>query len=257
MASRCRFMSRRKRPDYAARRRAPDGDDGEPIPPTPGEDEVIVDGEPPDITIADGGERPRKVYVDGVGAAILAERVEYLDENGKLVTETLRDFTKKALKKRFASLDDFLKRWKSADRKQAIIEELEDEGLSLDPLAEELGRILTPSTSFATSLSTSCRSPEESVRIDEAAKLVLQEPGRTACHLFHAGPVDLAGFVQRNGEGFGGGFDVVYGAVTVERPAFEDGGLGGAFGVGIVSFEREKKRVIGVARESLDVLLRG
>ena len=31
-------------------------------------------------------------------------------ENGKLVTESLRDFTKTALKKRFASLDDFLKR---------------------------------------------------------------------------------------------------------------------------------------------------
>jgi len=60
-----------------------------------------------------------------VGATIVAERVEYLDEQGRLVTETLRDFTKKALKKRFASLDDFLRRWKSAERKQAIIEELE------------------------------------------------------------------------------------------------------------------------------------
>ena len=89
-------------------------------------------------------EPPRKIYVDGVGATIVAERVEYLDEKGKLVTETLRDFTKKALKKRFASLDDFLKRWKSAERKQAIIEELENEGLSLDPLAEEVGKDLDP-----------------------------------------------------------------------------------------------------------------
>ena len=80
----------------------------------------------------DGG-KPKKIYVDGVGATIVAERVEYLDENGKLVTESLRDFTKKALKKRFASLDDFLKRWKAAERKQAIIEELEAEGLPLDP----------------------------------------------------------------------------------------------------------------------------
>ena len=108
-------------------------ENGNPIPPQPGEDEVIVD-QPPDININDGEEPPRKIYVDGVGATIVAERVEYLDENGKLVTETLRDFTKKALKKRFASLDDFLKRWKSAERKQAIIEELENEGLSLDPL---------------------------------------------------------------------------------------------------------------------------
>jgi type I restriction enzyme R subunit len=70
--------------------------------------------------------------------------VEYLDENGKLVTETLRDFTKKALRKRFASLDDFLKRWKSAERKRAIIQELEAEGLPLDPIAEELGKGLDP-----------------------------------------------------------------------------------------------------------------
>lgn len=119
-------------------------EDEEPIPPEPGNDEMIVDGEPPDISIRPREERPRKVYVDGVGATILAERVEYLDENGKLVTETLRDFTKKALKKRFASLDDFLRRWKSAERKQAIIEELENEGLSLDPLAEEAGKDLDP-----------------------------------------------------------------------------------------------------------------
>jgi type I restriction enzyme R subunit len=122
----------------------PSGDDGGTIPPTPGADEVIVDGEPPDITIKPGEDKPRKLYVDGVGATVVPERVEYLDENGKLVTESLRDFTKKALKKRFASLDDFLKRWKTAERKQVIIEELENEGLSLDPLAEEVGKDLDP-----------------------------------------------------------------------------------------------------------------
>jgi type I restriction enzyme R subunit len=75
---------------------AADADD-DPIPPEPADDEVIVDGVPPDISIAPGGEKRRKVYVDGVGAAILTERVEYLDEYGKLVTESLRDFTRKAL----------------------------------------------------------------------------------------------------------------------------------------------------------------
>lgn len=98
----------------------PQGDD-DAIPPTPSEDEIVVD-QPGVLLPSSGGGGPRKVYVDGVGARILAERVEYLDENGKLVTESLRDFTKTALKKRFASLDDFLKRWKSAERKQAIIE---------------------------------------------------------------------------------------------------------------------------------------
>jgi type I restriction enzyme, R subunit len=127
----------------------PDGEppattDDDPVPPTPGDDETIVDGQPPDITIPAGGERRQKFYVDGVSATIVAERVEYLDENGKLVTESLRDFTKKALKKRFASLDAFLRRWKDAERKQAIIEELENEGLPLDPLMDEVGKDLDP-----------------------------------------------------------------------------------------------------------------
>jgi type I restriction enzyme, R subunit len=90
------------------------------------------------------GGRIKKIYVDGVDARIIAERVEYLDENGKLVTESPRDFTKAALKKRFASLDDFLKRWNTAARKQAIIEELAGEGLLLDPVAEEVGKGLDP-----------------------------------------------------------------------------------------------------------------
>ncbi|RYG85637.1 MAG: restriction endonuclease, partial [Alphaproteobacteria bacterium] len=118
------------------------GDDAPPE--KPGDDEVIVDGTP-DISIRAGaGGGSRKVYVDGVGATIVAERVEYLDENGKLVTESLRDFTKAALKKRFASLDDFLKRWKGADRKQTVVAELEAEGLPLDLIAQELGKDLDP-----------------------------------------------------------------------------------------------------------------
>lgn len=118
-------------------------DTEEPIPYVPGKDEVVVDG-PPDVTIPGVAEKQSKIYVDGVSATVLAERVEYLDEFGKLITESLRDFTKKALKRRFASLDDFLKRWKAAERKQAIVEELANEGLPLEPLAEEVGKDLDP-----------------------------------------------------------------------------------------------------------------
>ena len=118
-------------------------ENGNLVPPQPADDEVIVD-QPPDININTDVEPPKKIYVDGVGATIVAERVEYLDENGKLITESLKDFTKRALKKRFASLDDFLKRWKSAERKQAIVEELENEGLSLEPLADEVGKDFDP-----------------------------------------------------------------------------------------------------------------
>ena len=116
-------------------------DDEAPLPPEPADDETIVEispGVPPERASRN------KVYIDGVAATILLQRIEYLDEHGKLVTESLRDFTRKALKKRFAGLDDFLKRWKAAERKQAIIDELEAEGLVLDIIAEELGKNLDP-----------------------------------------------------------------------------------------------------------------
>lgn len=117
--------------------------DGETLPPEPGGDEtVLVD--PTGATEGPSGGGQRKVYVDGVGALIVAERVEYLDESGKLVTESLRDYTRKSLKRQFASLDAFLKRWNEAQRKDAVVQELEAEGLPLDLIAAELGRDLDP-----------------------------------------------------------------------------------------------------------------
>lgn len=124
----------------------PPSDDGDdPIPPEPGEgEEIVFDPDPPVIDIPPGGDAQRKIYVDGVSVAIVKERVQYLDENGKLITESLRDFTRNALKKHFVSLDDFLKRWNATERKQAIIEELANEGLPLEPLAEEVNKDLDP-----------------------------------------------------------------------------------------------------------------
>ena len=85
---------------------SPTDEDGAPLPETPDGDETVVDQPGQTST---GGTSQKKVYVDGIGATIITERVEYLDENGRLVTESLRDFTKRALRKRFASLDEFLK----------------------------------------------------------------------------------------------------------------------------------------------------
>ena len=103
------------------------------------DDEGIVDDP---LSPAHG--RKKKIYVDGVDATIVAERVQYLDKSGKLVTESLRDFTRNALRQRYASLDDFLRRWNSAQRKQAIIDEMEAEGLPLGAIVEELGKDLDP-----------------------------------------------------------------------------------------------------------------
>ncbi|MDH5666824.1 MAG: DEAD/DEAH box helicase family protein [Nitrospira sp.] len=123
----------------------PPVDMDDPIPPQPGDDEQVVDDPgKPDITISPGSTPPRKYYIHGDEVTVVAERVEYLDEYGKLVTETLRDYSKKTLRTRYASLTAFLKRWNSAERKQAIIEELEQEGVLLEPLAEEVGKDFDP-----------------------------------------------------------------------------------------------------------------
>ena len=120
----------------------PADDDGAFEPDGPGDGETVI-SDPEITTPPDNGPR-KKVYIDGVDASIVAERVQYLDENGKLVTETLRDFTRKTLRKRFASLDDFLRRWNHADRKQAVLTEMEAEGLPLALIVEELGKDLDP-----------------------------------------------------------------------------------------------------------------
>ncbi len=121
------------------------GDDEDPIPPEPGEGETVVDGPPPDITLPPGGgDGPRKFYIKGNPVAVLTERVEYLDEDGKLVTESLRDYSRRTIRQHYTSLDQFLRRWKNTERKEAIIEELAEEGLLLKPLLEETGKDLDP-----------------------------------------------------------------------------------------------------------------
>ena len=75
---------------------------------------------------------------------ILAERVEYLDEDGKLVTESLRDYSKRTVRRQYASLDHFLRRWRSTERKQVVIDELAAEGLPLHVLAAEVNAALDP-----------------------------------------------------------------------------------------------------------------
>ena len=120
----------------------PPDDAGEPEPLQPDDEEVVVHD--PSLPLPYPLGSTHKVYVDGIDATIIAERVEYLDEYGRLVTESLRDFTRKALKKRFASLDDFLRRWKAEQRKQAIIDELAGEGLALDVIVQEVNKDLDP-----------------------------------------------------------------------------------------------------------------
>jgi type I restriction enzyme R subunit len=98
----------------------------------------------PGVAVA-GDPEPRRYVVGGsVNVAVARERVQYLNADGKLVTESLRDYTRINLGKAFESLDQFLQAWNSAERKAALIEELERQGVFLEALAEEVGRDLDP-----------------------------------------------------------------------------------------------------------------
>ena len=84
-------------------------------------------------------DEPRKYYIDDVPIKVVSERVQYIDKDGKLITESLIDYTKKNILNQYAKLDDFLNTWSMADKKQAILDELQDDGVLLEAIREELG----------------------------------------------------------------------------------------------------------------------
>ncbi|MDR5658548.1 DEAD/DEAH box helicase family protein [Serpentinicella sp. ANB-PHB4] len=88
----------------------------------------------------EGEDKPRKYYVGDITVSILSERVQYVDKDGKLITESLIDYTKKNILEQYSRLDEFLRTWTEAEKKQAIIDELQDGGVLLDAVREELGQ---------------------------------------------------------------------------------------------------------------------
>ena len=117
------------------------------VPPEPGTgndddiDTVIVG--PIDPPIIDPKPTTRFV-VSGVQFKIIAERVQYYDKDGKLITESLKDFTRKAVGQEFKSLDQFRKRWNETERKHVILEELLEKGVILEALESSIGREMDP-----------------------------------------------------------------------------------------------------------------
>jgi len=81
-----------------------------------------------------------KVYVNGVDVSILVVRELHFDQHGRPITTSLKDYTKEIIQEQFASLDDFLTKWKSADRKEAIIAELVEQGVMVDALYEAVDK---------------------------------------------------------------------------------------------------------------------
>lgn len=120
------------------------------VPPTEGEYDDF-EGEPGAYVNEDegdfdldenGGGKRVKYVVDDVEVMVVNERVEYYDKDGKLVTESLKDYTRKNILNEYADLNEFINRWNSEEKKSAIIEELKERGVFLDAIKEEVGKDL-------------------------------------------------------------------------------------------------------------------
>lgn len=123
--------------------------DGPIVIPEPEEPVIIVDPDfpEPDYPEPDDPEVvkvPKSKYVkkviQGVDVNIINERIQYLGADGKIITESLIDYTKKNIGEQYKSLDAFLQAWNNADKKKAIIEELEEKGIFFEALKEEVGK---------------------------------------------------------------------------------------------------------------------
>lgn len=102
----------------------------------------VIDGDPatPD-TVSPLPTAPReKIYVNGVDVTLLNRRIQILNPQGKLITVDLRDYTRSVVRQRYDSLDEFLTRWKAAEQKTAIIEELRSLGVPFEELEESVKR---------------------------------------------------------------------------------------------------------------------
>lgn len=99
---------------------------------------------PPDINIdeEDPDAEPRKYYVNNVTVTVINERVQYFGADGRLITESLKDYTRKNIDQSFGSLDEFIQRWTASEKKEVLLAELAEQGILLEALREEVGKEL-------------------------------------------------------------------------------------------------------------------
>jgi len=120
------------------------GEGESPVPPVSEGEDAAPPGSGPLPDPPEGDSQRLIYYVQDVKVEVLAERVQFIGPDGALITESLRDYTRKSLRRQFASLDDFLRKWSSAEKKSAVIAELERQGVFFDALAAEVSRDCGP-----------------------------------------------------------------------------------------------------------------
>jgi len=96
----------------------------------------------PDISIDGQPEKVKKYFINQIPVTVVNERVQYYGKDGKLITESLKDYSRKNIEKEFASLDDFIQKWNDSVKKEELIKELAEHGVLLEALKEEVGQDL-------------------------------------------------------------------------------------------------------------------
>jgi len=95
------------------------------------------------FTIRRRTERDSSLLCGQSACSIVAERSNTMTKKESWLLSRLRIY-KKINYQRIFFLNDFLKKWSKADKKQAIIEELANEGVFFDALEVEIGKKLDP-----------------------------------------------------------------------------------------------------------------
>ena len=97
---------------------------------------------PPDVGFDPDENEVKKYHVNNIQVSVASERVQYYGKDGKLITESLKQYSKDNIIKEFNSADGFIKKWNSSDKKEELISELAEHGILLEALREEVGQEL-------------------------------------------------------------------------------------------------------------------
>ena len=79
----------------------------------------------------------RKIYIKDVPVSILNETVKYYDADGKLITESIVEYSGKNLKRVYEKYEDFEQEWYRADSKKDFLNHLYNEGVMIDALYDK------------------------------------------------------------------------------------------------------------------------
>ena len=107
-------------------------------------EEILEDNREVELDQPEDEYEQKKYVVSGVEVSVVAERVQYYGIDGKLIMESLTDYTRKTIQRNYATLDDFIKRWSAENKKSAIIEELMEQGILIESLEEYVGKDKDP-----------------------------------------------------------------------------------------------------------------